>query len=909
MLFKKHGVVYDMFMVQKRLRNGQRYGFVGFKNIIDVEDLLRKLWNIKIGNENLRVYLAYDRRTKKRDGWTRNRMSTGDAKRSGETLGNGTKVPGEYSVRMMDKRFEVCDNRRYNDVVNGKKHTTWYGKKDYEENPVPKENRVIKIGAGDIDTELLSRDLIGEVKKFSFSEKLPEMCKMMGLENVKIKLMGGLEIMVIFDKEETVKNILLDTNHGIRMESVFKRIAEWHGIVFEMNNCKLEGKVFKVMVKEEIRDVVECKFDEKKSVQEPENEKANSKGVDHMKEDNDENGTNEEDREDDDYEGNGETEDSNGDNNGRGGDCSGTRVRREGYKNQGVQYDKGSMVSSKIKIKDTFEDENDISYAKAADGTPKTYKDVIRTRVNLEKDLLKKDDEKVTKSKSEIRIINNYVEDGTKRLDSPPIVFGNEGVMFQKKRKIADDGDFEGNNYGILFSYGINDNKESTKKMVGRRSYCKAKKVARSANTTGNADDGEENKQVLSDNYKVFYEIKESDSVLKTFGEIDKEDSKVSTCSISEEMVREIGEQIGVTWTTSDEATNGAKMNKGQDKGIGVEGKLGWVKSIIREERLDVIGLQETKSGSIEESLVEETSLWDRLARLIERKSGAWCIFGDFNIVRRFDARINSHVNVKEMDEFNEFINVTRLVAIPIGGSKFTRVSDDGLKFSKLDQFLMNEKFKNLWVNISVVALDQKLSNHCPIVLKDMDLDFGPKPFRFFDIWLDEVNIDQVVVNAWNKTVRGSRANCRFMDKLKNVKMDLKVWSKSRFGAHNEKLREYEREALKWELEAENRHLSDIEMDSWMEARRLWVEKVKEKASMLRQKSRITWDVEGDENTKFFHAYVKRRNNKNCSRGLMVDGMWSEVTNVIKMEVFNIYRNIFTNGSRPRPKCNNRDLS
>ncbi|GKG41216.1 transposon TX1, partial [Tanacetum coccineum] len=29
-------------------------------------------------------------------------------------------------------------------------------------------------------------------------------------------------------------------------------------------------------------------------------------------------------------------------------------------------------------------------------------------------------------------------------------------------------------------------------------------------------------------------------------------------------------------------------------RGIGVEGKLGWIKSIIRDERLDVIGLQET---------------------------------------------------------------------------------------------------------------------------------------------------------------------------------------------------------------------------------------------------------------------------------------------------------------------------
>ena len=41
-------------------------------------------------------------------------------------------------------------------------------------------------------------------------------------------------------------------------------------------------------------------------------------------------------------------------------------------------------------------------------------------------------------------------------------------------------------------------------------------------------------------------------------------------------------------------------------KGIGVDGKLGWIKSIIRDERPDVIGLQETKCGPIEECWAEE---------------------------------------------------------------------------------------------------------------------------------------------------------------------------------------------------------------------------------------------------------------------------------------------------------------
>ncbi|GJZ53697.1 transposon TX1 [Tanacetum coccineum] len=55
MIFKKYGTVFDMFMVQKRLRNGQRYGFVRFKFVTDVENLLMRLRKIRVGEECMRV--------------------------------------------------------------------------------------------------------------------------------------------------------------------------------------------------------------------------------------------------------------------------------------------------------------------------------------------------------------------------------------------------------------------------------------------------------------------------------------------------------------------------------------------------------------------------------------------------------------------------------------------------------------------------------------------------------------------------------------------------------------------------------------------------------------------------------------------------------------------------------------
>ncbi|GJV06267.1 transposon TX1 [Tanacetum coccineum] len=62
MLFKKFDTVYDMFMVQKWLRNGQQYGFVRFKLVADANTLLKRLREIRFGDEYLMALIAFDRR-------------------------------------------------------------------------------------------------------------------------------------------------------------------------------------------------------------------------------------------------------------------------------------------------------------------------------------------------------------------------------------------------------------------------------------------------------------------------------------------------------------------------------------------------------------------------------------------------------------------------------------------------------------------------------------------------------------------------------------------------------------------------------------------------------------------------------------------------------------------------------
>ncbi|GKE14884.1 transposon TX1 [Tanacetum coccineum] len=410
---------------------------------------------------------------------------------------------------------------------------------------------------------------------------------------------------------------------------------------------------------------------------------------------------------------------------------------------------------------------------------------------------------------------------------SSPGSTGSTGVRLRKKRKAGGEGMFDCDEEEMTFNQGKTIvEKGKDKKKIGRRSITKAMEVERKTGIKGLG----ENKKRVSDEYKVYHEVSSKNKGIFHFGSGKEDDANRVRCNVNMEQVKKIGEMIGVSWVRAEEEAKDKNYNQ---EGNEVEGSAekqpqgmwekNWIRSIIKDKSLDVIRLQETKCRVVDDFWIEDIwggkgygysqlpanrnsggimVIWDTRVfvckeavgdeRFITVK-GSWkgkdedvfliCIYGP-------------HVNTKEMMEFNEFINNTRLIEIPMGGRKFTRVSDDGMKFSKLDCFLLNEKFNEMWGNLSVVALDRKLLDHCSIVIKDVELDFGPKPFRVFNIWLEESDFSKVVEVAWKREVKSSRSDCIFRDRLKNVKASLRIWSKGMFSRHKKKMEKLRNDAM-----------------------------------------------------------------------------------------------------------------
>ncbi|XP_071728255.1 uncharacterized protein [Rutidosis leptorrhynchoides] len=247
---------------------------------------------------------------------------------------------------------------------------------------------------------------------------------------------------------------------------------------------------------------------------------------------------------------------------------------------------------------------------------------------------------------------------------------------------------------------------------------------------------------------------------------------------------------------------------------------------------------------------VDKAKFWDSVKSLMKFENQDWVLCGDFNKVRSFEEREN--------------------------WKGYTRISDDGvLKLSKLDRkldrFLVIDNFLHSWGELSAITLDRGLSNHCPILLRDGNVDFGPKPFKLFNVWFENIDIEPIIVNAWHKDVSRNRPDCILCDKLKNVQEALRCWSKSQYGEIDCEIDTAKRISSDLETKAESTILSDQERLDWANARNFLLKKEREKAHILKQKAKAKWACEGDENTKFFHLVIKRKLSKSNIRGLHVD--------------------------------------
>nr|GEV80857.1 RNA-directed DNA polymerase, eukaryota [Tanacetum cinerariifolium] len=253
----------------------------------------------------------------------------------------------------------------------------------------------------------------------------------------------------------------------------------------------------------------------------------------------------------------------------------------------------------------------------------------------------------------------------------------------------------------------------------------------------------------------------------------------------------------------------------GQAMGFSMEGSSGgilciWESSIFKKDNVTIsdnfVAIYGTRlTNNVKVLLISiyapqqptyKRVLWEYLSIFLGRWNGDVIIMGDFNEVRRKDER---------------------------WGSVF---------------------------NQSAVCLDRHLSDHRPILLREILLDFGPTPFWFYHSWFSYDGFDEMVEKTWRSfSYFDTNRMIRFKKKLQDLKSSIRLWVKDKRANLFRSKYDIVSELCEIDKELESGLVSDDQL-----ARRL--------------------DLKGDENSSFFHGIINKKRSQLAIRGILIDGSW-----------------------------------
>ncbi|GJW69783.1 RNA-directed DNA polymerase, eukaryota, reverse transcriptase zinc-binding domain protein [Tanacetum coccineum] len=177
--------------------------------------------------------------------------------------------------------------------------------------------------------------------------------------------------------------------------------------------------------------------------------------------------------------------------------------------------------------------------------------------------------------------------------------------------------------------------------------------------------------------------------------------------------------------------------------------------------------------------------------------------------------------------------------------------------------------------HLSAICLVKHLSDHRPILMRELNVDYGAIPFRVSHSWFNMEGFDKMVENSWkNSNLVETNGMVLLKKKLQMLKEDIKLWSK-----------EVRKRSSDAKLSIQKK-ISDV--DKVLDQGGFSEDNVKYRSSLLKelqdinsteasdiaQKAKVRWSIEGDENSKYFHGIHNKKRSQIAIRGVLADGEW-----------------------------------
>ncbi|GJS01207.1 hypothetical protein Tco_0317715 [Tanacetum coccineum] len=179
---------------------------------------------------------------------------------------------------------------------------------------------------------------------------------------------------------------------------------------------------------------------------------------------------------------------------------------------------------------------------------------------------------------------------------------------------------------------------------------------------------------------------------------------------------------------------------------------------------------------------------------------------------------------------------------------------------SKLDRFLVTDGLLSSFPNLSAVCLDKHLSDHRPILLREILVDFGDIPFRMYHSWFSLSGFDQMITSSWNSfNLDDSNSMIRFRKKLQLLKKEIRSWVSNYKKKQTGRIRNLKDQIRDIDILVDQGGVTDDMLLSRLDLSKQLQDLSSLDHSDFIQKAKVHWAVEGDENSKFFHGIINRK--------------------------------------------------
>ncbi|XP_022735608.1 uncharacterized protein LOC111288954 [Durio zibethinus] len=162
------------------------------------------------------------------------------------------------------------------------------------------------------------------------------------------------------------------------------------------------------------------------------------------------------------------------------------------------------------------------------------------------------------------------------------------------------------------------------------------------------------------------------------------------------------------------------------------------------------------------------------------------------------------------IQEFNRFIDASGLVYIPLNGKRFTWFGQ-GNKMTRLDRFLLSMEWINAFRDLCQKGLRRSISDHVPLLLQNVSVNWRPKQFKFLNCWFQKEGFLEEIAKEWSEIEVSGREGFKVVKTMSKLKF-LKDWNNHVFGNVEEGIKALENRIDQLENAASKRDLIDDEV-------------------------------------------------------------------------------------------------